>query len=74
MGRGKTATRSAALRDLKAHCLWDDQFAYEVVRPVVLKEQSLTERASVLGVTAKTMRQKVAQFIQFGIPSLVPTT
>ena len=45
-----------------------------MVRPVVLKEQSLTERASVLGVTAKTMRQKVAQFIQFGIPGLVPTT
>lgn len=59
---------------MEAKCLWDDQFAYEVVRPVVLKEQTPDVRATELGVSTKTMQRRVKQFVQFGIPGLVPTT
>ncbi len=74
MGRARKSAPSAAWTELEAKCLWDDQIAYEVVRPVVLKEQALAERAQELGMTPGTMRRKVQQFVQFGIPGLVPTT
>jgi putative transposase len=74
MGRAKKSARSALWTELQATCLWDDQFAYEVVRPVVLKKQLLDDRATELGVSARTMQRTVKQFIQFGLPGLVPTT
>jgi len=74
MGRAKKSARSAVWNELEAKCLWDDQLAYEVVRPVVLKEQPLAVRATELGVSTKTMKRRVHQFVQFGIPGLVPTT
>ena len=74
MGRTQKSTHSPIWNELEAQCLWDEQFAYEVVRPVVLKKQLLQERATELGVSARTMQRKIKQFIQFGIPGLVPTT
>ena len=75
MGRGKkAATASAAWREIEAKCLWDEQIAYEIVRPVLLFEQSVLARAAEVGVAPKTIQRTMRQFVQFGIPGLVPTT
>ena len=75
MGRGKKATAAtAAWRDLEGKCLWDDQIAYEIVRPVVLFAQSVPARAAEVGVASKTIQRKMHQFVQYGLPGLVPTT
>jgi putative transposase len=75
MGRRKKAsTTSTAWQELEAQCLWDEQIAYEIVRPVLLFDQSVAARAAEVGIAPKTVQRTMRQFVQFGIPGLVPTT
>jgi putative transposase len=74
MGRAKKKAPSTEWSELAAKCLWGEQIAYELVRPVVLKEQTPDERAPEVGLSKRTLQRKVQQFVQFGIPGLIPTT
>jgi hypothetical protein len=73
MGQNRS-TASAAWHELEAQCLQDEQIAYEIVCQVLLLYQSVSTRATEVGVTPKTIQRKMRQFVQFGIPGLVPAT
>jgi hypothetical protein len=52
MGRSKKKP-SAAWGELEAKCLWEEQIAYEMVRPVLLLNQSVPARAAEVGVAPR---------------------
>lgn len=76
MARGKGVHAKRAVspewEQLQARLVWPEQLAYETIRPVVAFNQSIKERAVEVGVSAKTLSRKVEQFVQHGIPGLMP--
>jgi putative transposase len=52
--------------------LWPEQKAYELLRPVVLFNESATERAKETGASERTLQHKAVQFEERGMASLFP--
>jgi len=55
---------------IQQYTLWPEQKAYELLRPVVLFNESTTERAAETGTAERSMYRKVAQFEEQGMGSL----
>jgi transposase len=73
VGRSKAKqTVSPEWERLQAKLLWPDQVAYEEIRPVVLLNQPIKDRAEEIGVSAKTLSHRVQLFVQHSIPGLIP--
>jgi putative transposase len=73
MGRSRSQrVVSPGWEHLQAQLLWPDQIAYEEIRPVVVLNQPVKERAEEIGVSAKTLSRRVQLFVQHGIPGLIP--
>jgi transposase len=73
-GRRKSGTATPAWTELQARFTWPEQERYEEIRPVVLFERPITERAQEVGVSPRTLSRTLQQFVQFGLPGLVPAT
>ena len=58
--------------DIQQWTLWPEQKVYELLRPVVLFNESATERAKETGASERTLQYKSAQFEERGIASLFP--
>lgn len=73
MGRHRSKkTIAPEWEQLQAQLLWPDQIAYEEIRPVVVFNQPVKERAGEIGISAKTLSRRVQLFVQHGIPGLIP--
>ena len=55
---------------IQQYTLWPEQKAYELLRPVVLFNESVAERAQETGAAERTVYQKTAQFEAQGMTSL----
>jgi transposase len=55
---------------IQQYTLWPEQKAYELLRPVVLFNESTAERAKETGIAERSMYRKVAQFEEQGMASL----
>jgi len=76
MGKVKRQKKmpSPAWVELQAKLRFPEQELYEIARPCLLDEQPILARAQEVGKDPKTVRQAVRQFVQFGLPGLIPTT
>jgi transposase len=74
--RGQRQQRPPSLEWLtfQLELIHPEQVAYEEVRPVVALHQDIKSRAAEIGVSPRTLSRRVEQFIQHGIPGLVPTS
>lgn len=73
MGRHRpNKTIAPDWEQLQAQLLWPDQIAYEAIRPVVVLNQPVKERAEQIEVSAKTLSRRVQLFVQHSIPGLIP--
>ena len=55
---------------IQQYTLWPEQKVYELLRPVVLFNESATERASETGAAERSVRRKAGQFEEHGMASL----
>lgn len=55
---------------IQQYTLWPEQKAYELLRPVVLFNESATERARETGEAERSVRRKAGQFEEHGMASL----
>lgn len=65
---------SPAWTEFQTRLIWPEQIAYEEIRPVVAFGQPIKGRAAEVGVSAKTLARHIEQFVQHGIPGLIPNT
>jgi putative transposase len=61
-------------QQLKQYCLWPQQRAYELLRPIVLFGDLPVERAAQTGAAKRTLRRGAEQFDAHGMHSLVRPT
>jgi putative transposase len=59
---------------IQHYTLWPEQKVYELLRPVVLFNESATERARETGTAERSVRRNAAQFEKHGMASLFPQT
>ncbi|MFL5586868.1 MAG: helix-turn-helix domain-containing protein [Ktedonobacteraceae bacterium] len=57
---------------IRQYTLWPEQTVYELLRPVVLFNESAAERAKETGTAERTLQRKAEQFEQHGMASLFP--
>src|SRR5947209_19188438 len=57
---------------IQQYTLWPEQTVYELLRPVVLFNESAAERAKETGTAERTLQRKAEQFEQHGMASLFP--
>ncbi len=57
---------------IQQYTLWPGQNLYEVLRPVVLFNESAAERAQETGTAERTLQRKAEQFESRGMASLFP--
>lgn len=55
---------------IQQYTLWPEQKVYELLRPVVLFNESATERARETGAVERSVRRKAGQFEEYGMASL----
>ena len=55
---------------IQQYTLWPEQKVYELLRPVVLFNESATERAKETGAAERSVRRNVGQFEEHGMASL----
>jgi putative transposase len=55
---------------IQQYTLWPEQKVYELLRPVVLFNESATERARETGAAERSVRRKAGQFEEHGMASL----
>jgi hypothetical protein len=55
---------------IQQYTLWPEQKVYELLRPVVLFNESATERARETGAAERSVRRKAGQFEEHGMSSL----
>jgi putative transposase len=55
---------------IQQYTLWPEQKVYELLRPVVLFNESATERARETGTVERSVRRKAGQFEEYGMASL----
>jgi hypothetical protein len=56
---------------IQQYTLWPEQKVYELLRPVVLFNESATERAKETGAAERSVRRKAGQFEEHGMASLL---
>jgi hypothetical protein len=59
---------------IQHYTLWPEQKVYELLRPVVLFNESATERARETGEAERSVRRSASQFEKHGMASLFPQT
>ena len=52
--------------------LWPEQNVYELLRPVILFNESASEQAKATRASERTLQYKAAQFAEWGMASLFP--
>ena len=57
-------------QQIQQYTLWPEQKVYELLRPVVLFNESATERARETGAAERSVRRKAGQFEEHGMASL----
>src|SRR2546421_6482911 len=57
---------------IQQYTLWPEQKVYELLRPVVLFNETAAERAQETGAAERTVYRKAAQFEEHGMASLFP--
>ena len=57
---------------IQQYTLWPEQKVYELLRPVVLFNETAAERAQETGTPERTMYRKAEQFEEHGMASLFP--
>jgi putative transposase len=57
-------------RQIQQYSLWPEQKVYELLRPVVLFNEPVSERAQETGAAERTVYRKAAQFEELGMASL----
>src|SRR6266581_9558858 len=57
---------------IQQYTLWPEQKVYELLRPVVLFNESAAERAQETGTAERTLQRKAEQFESYGMASLFP--
>jgi len=57
---------------IQQYTLWPEQKVYEMLRPVVLFNESAAERAKETETTERTLQRKAEQFELHGMASLFP--
>jgi putative transposase len=72
-GRRGTSTSKAWL-DIQERCLWPGQELYEGIRPVLMLEQPIKERAREIGLSPKTLSHTIDRFVQLGLTGMEPHT
>jgi len=74
MSRSKRPRRERTddWQKIQQYTLWPEQKAYELLRPVVLFNETASERAQETGAAERTVYRKAAQFEEWGMASLFP--
>src|SRR3989442_4717869 len=57
---------------IQQYTLWPEQKIYELLRPVVLFNEAVAERAQETGSAERTLYRKAEQFEEYGMASLFP--
>jgi transposase len=70
--RTRTGKPSPAWIELRKRFIHPGQLPYEEIRTILNFDQDINERAAEVGVSPKTLARKVQQFIQYGLPGLMP--
>src|SRR5438034_10898587 len=71
--RRERRERTYDWQKIQQYTLWPEQQAYELLRPVVLFNESAAERARETNSAERTLQRKAEQFEQHGMASLFPT-
>ncbi len=74
MARSKRPRRERTddWQKIQQYTLWPEQKAYELLRPVVLFNETAADRAQETGTAERTIYRKAEQFEERGMASLFP--